>query len=246
MHATCLTHLILHELITQVIMYTIKKKIQQLDADTSSIRRQRDTGLTSVSNIGLLFEEHQLMILVVYILVIDTVIYFSNNPYSWSKTYINIILYYINITLHYIISYYTTLPYIILYRIILHVFVWPAVSAVVETLQTQLDELFQITVVCVVDECAFWFVCIASCGNHVFATQAAQGLQDNKLIFKETFQFVGLPKDFVIILDVYTLQLQRVTLHHKEQYQIQPVCLHWQTYWQISQYYRIIGSWSDN
>jgi hypothetical protein len=65
-------------------------------------------------------------------------------------------------------------------------------------------------------------VCIASCGNHVFATQAAQGLQDNKLIFKETFQFVGLPKDFVIILDVYTLQLQRVTLHHKEQYQIQP------------------------
>jgi hypothetical protein len=93
-------------------------------------------------------------------------------------------------------------------------------------LKTQLDELFQITVVCVVDESAFWFVCIASCGNHVFATQAAQGQQDNKLIFKESFQFVGLPKDFVIALDVYTLQLQRVTLSHKEQYHIQPVCVH--------------------
>ena len=108
-------------------------------------------------------------------------------------------------------------------------FVWPIVSAVVGTLKTQLDELFQITV-CVVDESAFWFVCIASCGNRVFATQAAQGQQDNKLIFKETFQFVSLPKDFVITLDVYTLQLQRVALPHKEQYRIQPVCVHWQTY----------------
>jgi hypothetical protein len=29
---------------------------------------------------------------------------------------------------------------------------------------------------------------------------------------------------------VYTLQLQRVTLSHKEQYHIQPVCVHWQIY----------------
>ena len=150
----------------------------------------------------------------------------------------------------YHILHYTTLQYIVSYHIsyciILYVFVWPVASAVVETLKTQLDELFQITFVCVVDESAFWFVCIASCGNHVFATQAAQGQQDNKLIFKETFQFVGLPKDFVIILDVYTLQLQRVALHHKEQYEIQPVCVHWQTYCQISECYRIIGSCSDN
>jgi len=93
-------------------------------------------------------------------------------------------------------------------------------------LKTRFDELFQISVVCVVDETAFWFVCVASCGNHVFATQATQGQQDNKLIFKESFQFVGLPKDFVITLDMYTLQLPRVTLPHKEQYHIQPVSVH--------------------
>ena len=104
-------------------------------------------------------------------------------------------------------------------------FVCPIVSAV-ETLKSYLNEFYQITVVCVVDESAFWFVCIASCRNHVFATQAAQGQQDNKLIFKESFQFVGLPKDFVITLDVYTLQVQRVTLRHEEQYHIQLVCVH--------------------
>ena len=167
-------------------------------------------------------------ILVVYIWVINTAICFSNNPYSWSKiiTLYCIILYYI--ILYYIILYYITLHYIISY-IVWYVFVCPIVSAVVGSLRTQLDELFQITVVCVVDESAFWFVCIASCGNHVFATQAAQCQQDNKLIFKESFQFVSLPTDFVITLDVYTLQLQRLTLHHKEQYHIQPVSVHWQT-----------------
>ena len=104
-------------------------------------------------------------------------------------------------------------------------FVWPIESAVVENLKTQLDEFYQIILICVVDESVFWFVCIASCGKHVFATQAAQGQQDNKLVFKESLQFVGLPKDFVITLDVYALQLQRVTLPHKEQYQNQPVCV---------------------
>lgn len=93
-------------------------------------------------------------------------------------------------------------------------------------MKLQLDKFCQITLVCVVDESTFWFVCIASCGNHVFATQAAQGHQDNKLIFKETFQFVGLPKDFVITLGVYSLQLQGVTLRHEEQYHIRPVGVH--------------------
>jgi hypothetical protein len=90
------------------------------------------------------------------------------------------------------------------------------------------DEINSINIVlCAVDRSVVWFVCIASCGSHVFATQAAQGQQDNKLIFKESIQFVSLPKDFVITLDVYTLQLQRVTLPpHKEQYRAWPVCVH--------------------
>jgi hypothetical protein len=108
-------------------------------------------------------------------------------------------------------------------------FDWLVVGSFIETLKTQWDEFYQITVICVVDECVFWFVCIASHGKHVFATQATQGQQDNKLIFKESLQFVGLPKDFVITLDVYTLQLQRVTVPRRERYRIGPVCVHRET-----------------
>lgn len=99
-------------------------------------------------------------------------------------------------------------------------------SAVIETLKTQWDEFYQITVICVADGSVFWFVCIASHGKQVFATQATQGQQDNKLIFKESLQFFGLPKDFVITLDVYTMQLQRVTVPHREWYHIGPVRVH--------------------
>jgi hypothetical protein len=70
----------------------------------------------------------------------------------------------------------------------------------------------------------FWFVCLASHGKHVFATQAIQDHQDSKLNFKESLQFVGLPKDFVITLEVYSLQLRRVTLPHEERYHIGHVC----------------------
>jgi hypothetical protein len=80
------------------------------------------------------------------------------------------------------------------------------------------------TVICVVDEFVFWFVCIASHGKHVFATQAIQSQQDIKLNFRESLEFVGLPKDFVITLEVYSLRLRRVILPHEERYHIEQVC----------------------
>jgi hypothetical protein len=79
-------------------------------------------------------------------------------------------------------------------------------------------------VICFVDEFVFWFVCVASHGKHVFATRATQSLQDGKLNFRDFLHFIGLPKDFIITLEVYSLRLQRVILPHEERYHIGQVC----------------------
>lgn len=81
------------------------------------------------------------------------------------------------------------------------------------------------TFICVVDEFVFWFVCIASHGKRVFATKAIQSQQDSKLNFRESLQFVGLPKDFVITLEVYSLRLRRVILPDEDRYHIEQVCV---------------------
>jgi hypothetical protein len=79
--------------------------------------------------------------------------------------------------------------------------------------------------ICVVEDSVFWFVCTALCGQHVFATRATQIQKDNRLNFMESFRFVGLPNDFVITLEVYSLRLRKVTLPYEERYHIgQQVC----------------------
>ncbi|XP_023705186.1 anillin isoform X3 [Cryptotermes secundus] len=70
------------------------------------------------------------------------------------------------------------------------------------------------------EDSVFWFVCTALHGQHVFATRATQIQKDNRLNFMESFRFVGLPKDFVITLEVYSLRLRKVTLPYEERYHI--------------------------
>jgi hypothetical protein len=76
------------------------------------------------------------------------------------------------------------------------------------------------TAICVAEDSVFWFVCTAVHGQHVFATRATQIQKDNRLNFTDYFGFVNLPKDFVITLEVYSLQLQKVTLPYEERYHI--------------------------
>ncbi|XP_069682002.1 anillin-like isoform X2 [Periplaneta americana] len=71
------------------------------------------------------------------------------------------------------------------------------------------------------DESTFWFLCLAAYGRHVFATRATQPGQDGRLYFKESLQFVDLPSDFGIILQVFSLRLRRVALPHEERYHLE-------------------------